>query len=273
MKIGLGLYLFFLIYGSLVPLDCKPFPFDEALNNFQNIRYLTLGIESRADWIANILLYIPLAFLGLANFRNSLQKGIIAKALIVLLMLAFCLATAIGIEFTQQFFPPRTVSLNDLIAETLGSVLGIVLWLSVGDKMFAYTRQVMQGDWLSLKSAIILFLPVYVFLSLFPFDFVTSSVELNNKLASGHDSWWIDIDDCLENPFRCTLKWAVEISVLMPLGALFAALPYVPNRKGLAVVVGFLLGFFIEIIQIFIFSASAQGFFDRDADVGHGLGC
>lgn len=265
-------YFFFVVYGSLVPLDYKPFPFDQALAQFKNIAYLDLGIESRADWIANILLYIPLSFLGLGTFRGSLKKGLLFKVIFTIFVFLFCLTTAIGVEFIQQFFPPRTVSLNDLIAETLGTVLGIVLWFGVGEKFIGYFSQIGQGTWLSIKSAIILFLPAYIFLSLFPFDFVTSMSELDNKLAGGHDAFFIDIAECRETPFRCSVKWIVEILVLMPLGALFAALPYTPNKKSLAVVVGFLLGLVIEITQIFIYSSSAQGFSVITRMLGMALG-
>lgn len=254
------LYLFFIVYGSLVPLDYRPFPYDQAIAQFKNIRYLNLGIESRADWIANILLYIPLSFLFLGSLRSALKKGFFSKAIFSILVFGFCIATAVGVEFVQQFFPPRTVSLNDLIAETLGAILGMITWFWAGGKIIAYSRQLSIGNWLSIKSAIVLYLPIYVFLSLFPFDFVTSTSELNNKIAAGQDSFFIDIDGCRENLFRCSLKWLLEIAVLVPLGALFAALPYVPNRKSLAVVVGFLLGLVIEFTQLFIYTGSAQGF-------------
>ncbi|OAI09994.1 hypothetical protein A1359_17450 [Methylomonas lenta] len=250
----------FVIYGSLVPLEYKALDFSIAFERFKNIKYLSLGIESRADWIANILLYIPLSFLALGTFRISLKKGWLYIVFSTVLVFLFCLATAISVEFAQQFFPPRTVSLNDLIAETLGTVLGIVFWFGMGEKFLGYFNQIGQGDWLSIKSAILLFLPGYIFLSLFPFDFVTSMGEMDNKLAGGHDTFFIDIDACRTAPFRCIVKWMVEILILVPLGALFAALPYTPNKKSLAVVVGFLLGVFIELTQVFIYSGSGQGF-------------
>ncbi|MGY6276606.1 VanZ family protein [Methylomonas sp. MgM2] len=255
-----AIYWLFVIYGSLVPLDYKPLPYDQALTQFENIRYLNLGIDSRADWVANILLYIPLAFLFLANFRPFLKTGFFSKVIISILTFAFCITTAVAIEFFQQFFPPRTVSLNDLIAEAIGTGLGMVLWFLGGEKAIAYSRQMTIGNWVSIKAAIILYFPIYLFLSLFPFDFVTSISELNNKLANGSDTFFIDIDKFLNEPFRVSLKWLLEIVVLMPLGALFAALPYVPNRKALAVVLGFLLGSVIEFTQLFIYTGSAQGF-------------
>jgi len=67
-------YTLFIIYGSLVPLDYKPMPFEQAWSSFSNIRYLNLGAASRADWIANIVLYIPLTF-SLAAIPSSKQNS------------------------------------------------------------------------------------------------------------------------------------------------------------------------------------------------------
>ena len=39
----------------------------------------------------------------------------------------FSLALALAVEFTQLFFPPRTVSLNDILAESAGAVIGLSL--------------------------------------------------------------------------------------------------------------------------------------------------
>ncbi len=252
-------YIIFVVYGSLVPLDYTPFPLDQALEKFKNITYLDLGIESRADWIANILLYIPLSFLLMGIFRNYLIISFFYSISISVFVAGFCIATAVSIEFIQQFFPPRTVSLNDLLAESLGTLIGIISWFLIGEKLLYFFRLIGQGNWFSIKSAVILFLAVYVFLSLFPFDFVTSMTELDNKLAMGHDSFFFDIDAYKDSLLRCVVKLVMEMLVLVPLGGLFAALPFVPNRYGLAVVVGFFLGILIEFTQVFICSGSGQG--------------
>ena len=51
-----GLYLVFVIYGSLVPLVPTHLSFETALTHFKHMPYLNLGAASRADWIANIVL-------------------------------------------------------------------------------------------------------------------------------------------------------------------------------------------------------------------------
>jgi len=115
------LYSLFIVYGSLVPLELNDLPVEIAISQFKNIRFLNLGAESRADWIANILLYIPLAFGASATF-GSMRHPLI-RVLLSICVLVSCIALAVVVEFAQLFFPPRTVSLNDLIAESLGSVI------------------------------------------------------------------------------------------------------------------------------------------------------
>ena len=97
-------YTLFVIYGSLVPLNYQHHSWQEAFEAFRNIRYLNLGIGSRADWVANILLFVPLAFLWLGTLWHS--KNIVWRVVATLSVLLACSGLRLGIEFTQIFFPP-----------------------------------------------------------------------------------------------------------------------------------------------------------------------
>ena len=46
------------IYGSLVPWHFRPTDWQSAAARFAEAPYLDLGIGSRADWVANILLFM-----------------------------------------------------------------------------------------------------------------------------------------------------------------------------------------------------------------------
>jgi hypothetical protein len=46
-------YAVFVVYGSLVPLEFRALPLDEAWSRFQHMPFLDLGLGSRADWVAN----------------------------------------------------------------------------------------------------------------------------------------------------------------------------------------------------------------------------
>jgi len=206
-----GLYLLFIIYGSLVPLELKDLPLETAVSQFKNIRYLNLSVRARTDWIANILLYIPLAF-GASVMFSGVRYPLV-RALSSVVVLVFCLALAVAIEFAQLFFPPRTVSLNDLTAESLGTVIGVLGWQFFGAYFSKLYHHLLSGSSLSAQSAIIFYLLIYVALSLFPFDFVTSFAELNAKLANGNDAIILPLDNCGAEPLRCGLKLFVEILV------------------------------------------------------------
>ncbi|MDO9162253.1 MAG: VanZ family protein [Methylococcaceae bacterium] len=251
------LYCLFVIYGSLVPLDYKPMPLDEAINQFTHIRFLSLGMASRADWVANILLYIPLAFLSLGSFSRLNHP--VARSFATLFVLCFCLALAVAIEFTQLFFPPRTVSVNDLIAETLGTLLGVGLWHGFGRYLMKLYQRMMSGGFLSINAAITFYVLIYLALSFFPYDFVTGQAELEVKLATSNDALILSMEACAEDMPRCLVKLLVEVLVLIPLGGLIALHPYFPHKLLTAALTGFFLGFFIEIVQLFMVSGVAQG--------------
>ena len=161
------LYLVFVVYGSLVPLELRHVPFDEALTRFSHIPYLRLGAVSRADWVANIVLYVPLAFLAcvwVLGLRRAGPRSYLGAALI----LACCLALAVALEFTQMFFAPRTVSLNDLIAEAIGSLIGVLLWVFGRRRVFQLGLDFAHGGRESVFAAIVVFSALYVVLALFP---------------------------------------------------------------------------------------------------------
>ena len=121
------IYAIFVVYGSLVPFDFQPLPFDQAWAAFRQTPFLTLGVESRADWVANGVLYVPLGFLGVRALGGGGARLI---AVLASLILAGLLAFAV--EFAQLSFPPRTVSQNDLLAECIGSLVGVVAAHALG---------------------------------------------------------------------------------------------------------------------------------------------
>jgi len=175
-------YLSFVVYGSLVPLDFRPRPMAEAWDAFRGIRYLQLGIASRADWVANVLLFVPLAFLwlGVAWPARSRPLQVLASATV----LASGVALSICIEFTQIFFPPRTVSLNDIYAESIGAGIGIAAWWMAGPHVAAWFT-----GWMTPRDAAERLLYGYLFVlfgySLLPLDLTISPVELFHKLREG----------------------------------------------------------------------------------------
>lgn len=185
-------YLLFVVYGSLVPLEFRALPLEEAMARFRAIPFLDLGIGSRADWVANLLLFIPLAFLwhallwpGAGGRGRALTASL--RLALSLLLLALALLLALGIEFTQLFFPQRTVSQNDVLAECLGALLGSLLWWWRGERLRAWFALWNQGrSPASLAERLMwLWLAGLFAYNLLPLDLTISPVEVFHKWREG----------------------------------------------------------------------------------------
>ena len=55
-------YALFVVYGSLLPFEPNGLSLEEAWLRFRDIPILKLGVGSRADLVANLILYIPRGF-------------------------------------------------------------------------------------------------------------------------------------------------------------------------------------------------------------------
>ncbi|MHB1054233.1 MAG: VanZ family protein, partial [Thiobacillus sp.] len=178
-------YTAFVIYGSLVPLEFRAIPLDEAVTQFGAMPFLELGIGSRADWVANLLLFIPLSFLWMGALAAGAGRARTMLATLVLIPAAFALS--LGIEFTQQFFPQRTVSQNDIFAESLGGVIGVLVWWGAGRRFLDWLRSWQQTHAraaLAERLAWVYLAGVLVY-NVLPLDLTISLVEIFHKWRDG----------------------------------------------------------------------------------------
>lgn len=179
------LYTAFVVYGSLVPLDYRAIPWDEAVARFSAIPFLQLGIGSRADWVANLLLFIPLTFLWMGVLSTGSSRA--RTALLSLLLIPIATTLSVGIEFTQLFFPQRTVSQNDIFAETLGGVIGVLVWWGAGGRFLAWLHSWQQTHAraaLAERLAWVYLAGVLVY-NVLPLDLTISLVEIFHQWRDG----------------------------------------------------------------------------------------
>ena len=251
--LALLIYLVVVIYGSLVPFDLRPMTLDAAITRFTAIPFLDLGPASRADWIANIVLYVPLAFLACVAILG-LRTPRLGSYLGAALIFTACVALAVGVEFTQVFFAPRTVSLNDLLAEVIGSGLGVLLWGLARERIVQLARAFAAGGRDSVVAAAVVFAIGYVLLSLFPYDFVVSGAELADRLGTVSGRWLLG--NCNET-FRCLALAAAEVLSIAPLGLLLTLLS---PRLGLGrlFLLGIIAGVALELLQLLLLSGSSR---------------
>ena len=257
--IAVGGYLIFVIYGSLVPLDFHPRPLDSAWRDFLTTRYLTLGVGSRADWVANILLYIPLAYLLCAAVVAGVRSAV-ARLFAVAVVFVFCAAVALGVEFTQLFFPPRTVSINDIVAEFVGSGLGIGLWLAWGRKLEQLWADMTRGGLPAIRAAVVGYVVAYLAFSLFPYDFLVSAQEFAEKFSGDNYRLLVTSATC-GRLSMCAARLFAETIAVVPLGVLLGmGLGKSVRRVYLtAAICGFALGVAIETTQLFLASGISEG--------------
>jgi glycopeptide antibiotics resistance protein len=152
---------------------------------FGAIPWLKLGIGSRADWMANLLLFVPLTFLWMAALTAG--RGWVWRVLVALLTVVAATALSVGIEFTQLFFPQRTVSQNDILAETVGGVAGVLVWWGAGGRFIGWLqgwRATHERAALADRLAWVYLAGVLVY-NVMPLDLTISVVEIFHKFQEG----------------------------------------------------------------------------------------
>jgi len=243
-------YGVFVVYGSLVPLDFKYHSFDKALSQFLKTPYLLLHIWNRADLVANLLLYIPLTFFAMgALTREGRRPG---RGLVGLCVVIAGCALAVAVEFAQIFFPPRTVSLNDILAEAVGSVVGVGLWILFGQRLTAWVRRLgrlrnRRRLAIHILTGYVVALAVY---ELYPFDFVLSMDELLEELRGGK----LHVMPLADWDHLSLLAVAVKAGVLVPVGYLCALTGFGRGRLPRIAAIGGLFALAVQCLHVFIYT-------------------
>ena len=241
-------YLVFVVYGSLVPLNFQPLALCEAWVRFQQAPLLQLGMASRADLVANLLLFIPLAWLMRESLATKRPPGLLLTAALWLL----CVCLAIAIEFTQEFFPGRTVSLNDPLAESAGAALGLLLhhfrgpsvhrWLAgwwLAEQAQPFARRLLHG-----------YLVLLLVFALMPLDLSFNPADLYQKFKQGR-LHLLPLADLPADPAQAAYDLLTDVLVWLPVGLLWR----IDGRLPLQVLLrGWMLAALLELLQLFVFT-------------------
>ncbi len=224
--------------------------------------------------MANVLLYIPVGFVGTCTFldepggRRARRSLYLAWASLAVFLVGSALALAV--EFAQIYFPPRTVSLNDVVAEVVGTAIGCAVALMFGRAFLRLLARAASTDAPPRAALLQLYLLIYLGLSFFPFDFSTAAAVFEQKMASGGAGWWIAQINTAQ-PMREALQIFGEVLLTVPFGlALGGARRRL--RWPIACMLGIGLGAAIEVAQLFLLGATSQGASVLSRGVGFALG-
>jgi len=172
--------------------------------------------------------------------------------LAILTVLAAAVALSVGIEFTQIYFPPRTVSQNDLLAETIGALVGVALWCALGPRLMAWVDDWARGRGTPGAGERLL----YVYLAglfaynLLPLDLTVSPVEVFHKFREGR-LVVIPFGGLPPQPMQALYDLATDVLIWVPVGLLWRVGGRAPGR---ALRDGLLFGLLIEFLQLWVFS-------------------
>ncbi|MDC0326126.1 VanZ family protein [bacterium] len=248
-----------LIYASLIPLQYEPLSWNETLERFRDLRWLNLNIYNRADWVANGLAVIPLGFLlaGAAD-RN---RNISFRYLLQIFAIISCgILLVVGIEFVQLWYPPRTVSGNDIAAGCVGAIIGPLLWPLLGRPYLKQWKQLIdlpKRELLSPKNArrlLFIYSALLIAYSIMPLDIIFSTEEWQLKYQQGRFAWLPGTDVNASNNFAGWLEFSAVLVLSSIRLILFGVLAYHAKLTKTAPILLISFPAILELLQAPIFT-------------------
>lgn len=208
----------FALYVSLLPFRFEPVPIRVAAGRFERImRAESREWTSRGNFIANVLLFVPVGFALTGALALGRDRG--ARASTLLAVLPISLGASLTAEFLQSFVPGRVVSRYDVIAQTIGCGIGFVLWVVAGDGI---TRALQSASERHRGDRLARFLGAYAIgwtlVNLAPFDATVDLGVLYRRYRDGQ----INLVPFWYGGGSRALLWDACVTALaaVPLGAL-----------------------------------------------------
>ncbi|MDQ3486987.1 MAG: VanZ family protein [Acidobacteriota bacterium] len=252
-------FVAFAIYGSLLPFEWRSQTFESAWEQFRSAALVVPTRRiSRSDVLANVLLFVPIGF-SLAAVRLVDRSGWLPLLRTTLIILPISVAVSCIAEFLQMFASDRIPSGLDIASQTVGCLLGIVVWTVTGQELTHWIREAAATAHQNrLSRALVALAAVWVFVNLAPFDITVDLGDLAARVRSKKITLI---------PFAHDLSWQrrawdviAETLSAVPLGLFGVTLMHQRQRRVWpgALVVGTTIVVFVECLQVFLKSHSAD---------------
>ena len=248
-------YAAFLIYGSLLPLSIQPIPFGEALDVFEASMRSTQAEWSQSDMVTNTAMFVPLAFCALGAWSSPGRR--LAWCWKAPVILVCGIVFGILLEFNQVYVASRVASPHDIIAQTLGSVLGLAAWAVFGIPLTLWVGGlVRESDRPALRMKLLyVYSALFVLYSVMPLSLTISVGQIWRKYKAGMINFI---------PFWGSGELEISAMVMktafyVPIGYMFACRSSRPGRGPLmsAAVGGLIFAMAIEAFQVLVHSRYA----------------
>lgn len=245
-RLGLAasLYALLIVYASTIigPLGPHFVPMDpaEALTRLLAVQLVDNGSDQRADWIGNLMMLVPLGFMLAGAFCRrvvpSRARLTIPGAAAALIVSAIFI---VAVKYAQLYFPPRTVTLNYIIAQSTGALIGVALFGLLGRTLADLGR---DGQPLrSLRLLLWLYTAALVVFLLEPLDFALNAEDLAGRFAALPATFTAISGQGRPAPIQAAIL-AAGVAAFLPVGMLLTlkgqSRPYVGRSTFQAVVLG-----------------------------------
>lgn len=204
-------------YVSLLPFRLTPTPLDAAWNDFLLNMSSWPASVPRVNFLANMLLFVPVGF----GFYGAVQTDRAKRFSVGALLASVCASATASLvaEFLQEFTVNRVVAGPDVVAQMLGSGIGIAAWLCAGPDLVHWIRDTQRRTHHDRATrALVAYAALWAFANLAPFDITLSIERLGHRWQEG-EIVLIPFTSRLP-PARAAWDAAVTAVSAIPLGAL-----------------------------------------------------
>jgi VanZ family protein len=176
----------FALYASLIPFDLQWAPFDVTADRFRALMLAPPAQRiSRTNFLANVLLFVPIGF-GLAGAVLADGPKRVLSAFGAAGILALSLLTSVSAEFLQLYAPGRVTARADIVAQTLGCIAGMTVWMAAGPEITRWIRTASRPTRVDrLARGLMGYAVAWAFVNLAPFDVTVDVGEIGRRMRAG----------------------------------------------------------------------------------------
>lgn len=259
----------FIVYGSFVPFEYRPRPWSEAWAEYKWALPERFLPGSRSDFIANIVLGIPLGFALVGAFRVD-RSGIGGTLVAGVGAVVIGTVLAATVEFGQLFFPGRYCTGSDVWAQGLGSLIGAIGWMVCGQWATNRLRAALSAHAIPSSTAPLLagYTAIVLLVQTLPLDLTANARVIYHRLRDPEKVTFVPFDELVDHPgrppvdeYKKLADWLELILLVAPAGVLASGLPgRFRSANGLFVVAGCgLIGMGVsETVQVLVLSRHAS---------------